>query len=42
VKSGKVFHKGSCTTVDRYVIAIEADEAIEKGYSPCYYCGGEN
>ena len=38
--SGKVFHKGSCTTVERYVIGIEREEAIERGYSPCAYCGG--
>lgn len=38
--SGKAFHKGSCSTVDRYVIGIDREEAIEKGYSPCAYCGG--
>ncbi|HPO04376.1 MAG TPA: hypothetical protein PLV37_02565 [Bacillota bacterium] len=41
-KSGKVFHKGSCSTVDRYVIGIDRDEAIDKGYSPCSFCGGYN
>ncbi len=38
--SGKAFHKGSCTTVERYVIGIDREEAIEKGYSPCAFCGG--
>lgn len=39
-KSGKVYHKGSCTTVDRYVIEMDRDEAIEKGYTACLFCGG--
>ncbi|GAB1475436.1 hypothetical protein MASR2M70_02680 [Bacillota bacterium] len=39
-KSGKVYHKGSCTTVERYVVEMQMDEALEKGYTPCFYCGG--
>lgn len=39
-RSGKVYHKGSCTIVDKYIIGIDRDEAIEKGYTPCFYCGG--
>ncbi len=39
-KSGRVYHKGNCTTVERYVVGIDREEAIENGYSPCAYCGG--
>ncbi len=38
--TGKVYHKGSCTTVDRYVVEMDRQEAIDKGYTPCAYCGG--
>ena len=36
--SGKAFHRGSCPTVDRFVIGIDGEEALEQGYTPCYYC----
>ena len=36
--SGKAFHRGSCSTVDRFVIGIDGEEAMEQGYTPCYYC----
>lgn len=39
-KTGEVFHRGSCYTIDKYVISIEKEEAIEKGYTPCMKCGG--
>lgn len=39
-KCGKVYHKGSCVTVDRYVVEMDSEEAIEKGYTPCSFCGG--
>ncbi|MDF3001007.1 MAG: hypothetical protein K0Q48_1126 [Bacillota bacterium] len=39
-KSGKVFHRGSCNTVDKYVTSIEIEDAQRKGYSPCLKCGG--
>lgn len=39
-RAGKVFHKGTCPTVDKYVISIEKEEAAEKGYTPCVKCGG--
>lgn len=39
-KSGKVYHRGSCTTVDRYVVEMQRDEAVAEGYTPCAYCGG--
>lgn len=39
--TGKVFHKGICTTVDRYVVEIDKEEAIERGYTPCAFCGGD-
>jgi hypothetical protein len=39
-KSGKVYHRGDCAVVDRYVVEIHRKEAIKRGYTPCYYCGG--
>lgn len=39
-KNGKVYHRGSCTTVDRYVVEMDKEEAVEKGYTPCLFCGG--
>jgi hypothetical protein len=38
--SGKVFHKGSCNAVDKYVIEISEKEAKTKGYTSCSVCGG--
>ncbi|MDR3294805.1 MAG: hypothetical protein LBT26_03100 [Clostridiales Family XIII bacterium] len=40
-KSGEVFHSGSCTSVERYVVSIEKEEAEARGYSPCSKCGGQ-
>lgn len=40
VKWGEAYHKGSCPAVDKYVIPIEKEEAIKKGYTPCLKCGG--
>jgi hypothetical protein len=40
-KYGEAYHAGSCPTVDKYVISMEKEEAIEKGYTPCSKCGGE-
>lgn len=39
-KSGRVYHLGNCSTVDKYYIEIEKKEAIKKGYTPCEKCGG--
>ena len=36
--SGEVFHRGSCFIVDRYVISMEEEDAIKKGYTPCSKC----
>lgn len=41
VKAGKAYHQGTCPTVDRYVIAIEKEDAVQRGYTPCLKCGGE-
>lgn len=38
--SGKSYHSANCPTVDRYVIEIEKNEAIRRGYTPCLKCGG--
>ena len=40
MKSGKAYHRGSCPSVDKYVISIEKEEAERKGYTPCSKCGG--
>ena len=38
--SGKAYHLGECTVVDRYVIEIGKNEAVNQGYTPCSKCGG--
>ena len=41
VLSGKAYHTGECTIVDRYVIEIGKEDAEKQGYTPCSKCGGE-
>ena len=36
--SGAVYHRGSCFIVDRYVISMEEEDAVKKGYTPCSRC----
>jgi len=36
--SGAVYHRGSCFIVDRYVISMEEEDAVKKGYTPCSKC----
>lgn len=36
--SGEAYHKGSCFIVDRYVISMDEEDAIKKGYTPCSKC----
>jgi hypothetical protein len=38
--AGKAFHRGDCSSVDRYVVPIELEEAETRGYTPCLKCGG--
>lgn len=40
-KTGQSYHMGSCPIVDKYVLSIEKDAAIKKGYTACAKCGGE-
>lgn len=40
-KTGHSYHTGNCPAVDKYVISIEKDDAIRKGYTACSKCGGE-
>lgn len=40
LKSGEVYHKADCKTVDKYTVEIEKEEALEKGYTPCSKCEG--
>lgn len=37
---GESYHLQSCSTVDRYVIALERNQAEARGYTPCLKCGG--
>ena len=37
---GKVYHLGTCSSVDKYYVAMEKKEAEGKGYGPCMSCGG--
>lgn len=39
-KTGDSYHGGNCPVVDKYVISIEKEEAIERGYTACSKCGG--
>jgi len=38
--SGKAYHTGDCTIVDRYVIEKSKEDAEKQGYTPCSRCGG--
>jgi len=38
--SGKAYHTGECTIVDRYVIEKSKEDAEKQGYTPCSKCGG--
>ncbi|PKM84809.1 MAG: hypothetical protein CVU86_05435 [Firmicutes bacterium HGW-Firmicutes-11] len=37
-ETGSVFHTGTCSLVDRYVVAVLKSTAVEAGYTPCFYC----
>lgn len=37
-ESGKVFHSKDCPLVNKYVVPITKDKAIQKGYTPCKKC----
>jgi hypothetical protein len=39
-RTGEAYHGGSCPIVDKYVISIEKEEAIARGYTACSKCGG--
>src|SRR5665648_718980 len=41
LKTGEAYHGGECPTVEKYVIEIEKETAVKKGYYPCFKCGGE-
>ncbi|MDD3168880.1 MAG: hypothetical protein PHC91_05370 [Eubacteriales bacterium] len=40
-KTGESYHTGNCPIVDKYVISIEKEEAVKRGYTACSKCGGE-
>jgi hypothetical protein len=37
---GESYHRLSCPTIDKYIIAIEKNQAEARGYTPCLKCGG--
>ncbi len=37
---GGAYHFRNCPTINKYVIEIDKQDAIEKGYLPCLKCGG--
>lgn len=37
---GEAYHRGSCVSVDKYVVKIQEEDARIKGYLPCTKCGG--
>jgi len=39
--SGRAYHTGECTIVERYVIEISKEDAEKQGYTPCSKCGGK-
>ncbi len=39
-KDGLVYHRENCPLVERYIVEMDEQEAIEKGYSACKMCGG--
>ena len=38
--SGRAYHLGNCSLVERYVIEIGKEDAETQGYTPCSKCGG--
>lgn len=40
LRSGTAYHRSNCPTVLKYYSAIEREQAIELGYTPCTKCGG--
>ncbi len=40
-KTGDSYHVGSCPIVDKYVISIEKEVAVRRGYTACSKCGGD-
>jgi len=39
-EGGSVYHRMNCSVVKRYIVEMEKEEAIKKGYTPCKICGG--
>lgn len=39
-ESGRVYHRGNCHTVDRYVVSMDRGDAEKKGYTACSKCRG--
>ncbi|MDR2456886.1 MAG: hypothetical protein LBD41_00145 [Clostridiales Family XIII bacterium] len=40
VKTGEIYHIGSCAQVEKYVISMAREEAKKRGYGACLKCGG--
>lgn len=41
LNSGRTYHKASCKTIKKYIVEIDRQDAIERGYTPCARCGGK-
>jgi len=41
LKDGEAYHMGGCTSINKYYIEIEKEQAVKKGYVPCSKCGGK-
>lgn len=39
-RTGAAYHRKSCSSIEKYVMAIERSEAERRGYSACAICGG--
>ncbi|MCR5134842.1 MAG: pilus assembly protein [Clostridiales bacterium] len=37
---GEVYHRGTCSQVDKYVVPMDLEDAESRGYTPCSKCGG--
>ncbi len=39
-REGRSYHRSSCSTVEKYYVSIDEQDAIAKGYTACGTCGG--
>lgn len=39
-KYGDAYHRGGCSTIEKYTVTLSKNQAEERGYTPCGKCGG--